>query len=110
MVMMNGILQNEMKALLASTVLILGCSSSSSSQSKQVTCDIIKNCDPTGVSLEAGLCPARISDPHCASAYKTWLQCEYSDCTDAGATASTCSSQLDAWRLCRADLPPDAGG
>lgn len=89
------------------------CGSSGSSQnSPNVTCDIIKNCDPAGLSVEARLCPTRIAQPACSASYKTYLQCMYADCSvfntpDASLGGSPCATQYLACR--QASLLLDGG-
>lgn len=69
-----------------------------------VTCEIIGHCDPHTLSAEARVCPGRISDQSCGDDYRTWLKCEYSDCSAASAPsdagASACTAQLEAWQAC----------
>jgi hypothetical protein len=80
-----------------------------------VDCDTVARCEAPLISVNARLCPYRLTDPLCGDLYSALLQCQYTGCEgdariDFDASAARCEGQQDAWFHCPVTRAEDGGG
>ncbi len=77
-----------------------------------VTCDDFNKCGAS-VSVNALLCPGRLSDSKCGSAFLPVLRCEIATCQVDGSTdpdgGDPCASEEDGWHSCVFGAADDSG-
>jgi hypothetical protein len=96
-------------ALLTPALLLAACGSSS--EPEPITCDAFERCHGSEITTNRLLCPNRIDDPSCGAAYRKWLECYSSNCSqDAAADAGQdpCDMVLEQWRLCSTSRDSEA--